>query len=89
MFYVPITSRFGKIKIEVVSSNVKGLFTSKTIETILLSFSIPVPQLKKEPFNNGAPFPLNFKVDPKHINEVVEPAMQQEWDASLGSRLKI
>ena len=28
-------------------------------------------------------------MDPKHINEVVEPAMQQEWDASLGSRLKI
>lgn len=72
-----------------VSSNVKGLFASKTVETVLLSFSIPVPQLKQEPFNNKAPFNLNFKVDPKQLNDIVEPAMQQEWDASLGSRLKI
>lgn len=43
MFYVPITSRFGQIKLEVVSSNVKGLFASKTVETVLLSFNIPVP----------------------------------------------
>ena len=43
MFYVPITNRFGQVKIEVVSSNVKGLFASKTVETVLLAFSIPVP----------------------------------------------
>ena len=89
MFYVPITSRFGRIKLEVVSSNVKGLFASKTVEHVLLSFSIPVPQLKKEPFNSNAPFSLDFKVDPKHIHEVVDQSMQLEWDASLGSRLKI
>ena len=89
MFYVPITNRFGQIKLEVVSSNIKGLFASKTVETVLLSFSIPVPQLKKEPFNTKAPFNLNFKVDPKNINEVVDPAVQEAWDASLGSRLRI
>jgi hypothetical protein len=76
MFYVPITSRFGQIKLEIVSSNVKGLFASKTVETVLLSFSIPVPQLKKEPFNKKAPYSLNFKVDPRQINEVVEQSMQ-------------
>ena len=89
MFYVPITSRFGQITIEVVSSNVKGLFASKTVETVLLSYSIPVPALCKEPFNSHAPFNLSFRVDQKHINEVVEPAMQNEWDASMGSRIRI
>lgn len=59
------------------------------METVLLSFNIPVPQLKKEPFNSKAPFSLSFKVDASQINEVVEPSMQEEWDASLGSRLKI
>ena len=63
MFYVPITSRFGQITIEVVSSNVKGLFASKTVETVLLSYSIPVPALCKEPFNSHAPFNLSFRVD--------------------------
>jgi len=89
MFYVPITSRFGQIKLEVVSSNVKGLFAVKTVEHVLLSFSIPVPQLKKEPFNKNTPFSLGFRVDPKHINEVVDQSMQLEWDASLGSKLII
>ena len=75
MFYVPITNRFGQIKIEVVSSNVKGLFASKTVETILLSVSIPIPQLKKEPLNNKAPFNLKFKVDSKNINDIVDPGI--------------
>ena len=67
MFYVPITSRFGQVKIEVVSSTVEGVFAGKTRETVLLSFSIPVPSLKKEPFNSKTPFNIPFRVDPKRI----------------------
>ena len=68
MFYVPITSRFGQVKIEVVSSTVKGLFKGNTVETVLLSFSIPVPSIKKEPFNSKTPFTLKFQVKPNKLS---------------------
>ena len=89
MFYVPITSRFGQVKIEVVSSTVKGLFRGNTVETVLLTFSIPVPSLKMEPFNSKTPFTLKFRVDPKRIGSVMDDALRKEWDGSTGSRLKI
>ena len=89
MFFIPITSRFGQVKIEVVSSTVKGLFKGNTVETVLLSFSIPVPSLGKEPFNSKTPFSLKFFVDPKRVGQVMEDALRKEWDGSSGSRLKI
>jgi len=64
-FYIPIASRYGSVKIEVVSSTVKGLFKGNTVETILLQFTIPIPFLKNEPFCKKAPFNLNFRVNPK------------------------
>ena len=80
MFYIPITSRFGQVKIEVVSSTVKGLFRGNTVETVLLSLSIPVPSLNKEPFNSKMPFTLKFGVDPKRIGQVMDDALRKEWD---------
>lgn len=79
------------MKIEVVSSTVKGLLTERYVETVLLSFSIPIPRLKLEPFNSSSPFNFNFKVNAKNLDQVVESSLKQEWEPfqNMGSKLKI
>ena len=48
--FVPVTNRFGHLKLEIVSSTVKGLFKGREVEQTLFTCIFPVPKLRERKF---------------------------------------
>jgi hypothetical protein len=44
---MPVWNRFGIIKIEVISIQLKGLLRGNTVEEILFQLTIPIPKLRE------------------------------------------
>lgn len=66
--FIPITNRFGKITIELVSSMVHGLFIGSLKEQVIFSCTIPVPKLKERQFRR--PLDLKFKLNSKQLDSL-------------------
>jgi hypothetical protein len=52
--YLPAANRFGVIKIQIISAQVKGIFEGKEVETELATFFVPIPFLNEAPYNSGS-----------------------------------
>lgn len=61
--YLPVANRFSRIKIEVISAQVKGIFEGKDVETELATFFIPVPFLSQEPYKSSTTHDLEIALN--------------------------
>eukprot|EP00351_Strombidinopsis_sp_SopsisLIS2011_P000395 CAMPEP_0116872540 /NCGR_PEP_ID=MMETSP0463-20121206/3308_1 /TAXON_ID=181622 /ORGANISM="Strombidinopsis sp, Strain SopsisLIS2011" /LENGTH=105 /DNA_ID=CAMNT_0004512899 /DNA_START=650 /DNA_END=967 /DNA_ORIENTATION=- len=61
-FYIPITNRFERIKVDVVTSFVKGIIQGRTVEEVIKSFVIPIPFLKDKPYSYKDSLKFKFKL---------------------------
>ena len=48
---MPITNRFAKVKVELFSSRVAGVFEGKDVSKMLAHFFFPIPFLNQAPYN--------------------------------------